>query len=69
MGKGTLDNYLNNAQELSKTVGWDVLVLTDRNGKYSIIMDGDIPEGDPWYLTARFNNGHFYCCLDFPYPR
>lgn len=69
MGKGTLDNYLNNAQELSKTVGWDVLVLTDRNGKYSIVMDGDIPEGDQWYLTARFNNGHFYCCLDFPYPR
>lgn len=57
MGKGTLDNYLNNAKKLSKTVDQAVLLLEDEYGRYKIVLEGDFLGNSNWFLVAAFRDG------------
>ena len=57
MGKGTLDNYLNNAKKLSKTTDRAVLVLEDDQGKYHIVFYDDFPGDTKLFLVAAYLGG------------
>lgn len=57
MGKGTLDNYLNNAKELSKITDRVVLVLEDDQNNYYIVFDDDFPDDTKLFLVAAYLGG------------
>lgn len=58
MGKGTLDNYLNNAKELSKVTSRVVWVLEDDQNNYYIAFDDGLPDNtNKLFLVAAYLGG------------